>query len=160
MIKLGTQVTDTSTGQTGMLTLMQIELNNSRYYYFQPRAINKNDGLPSIGRWVVDAPIEGGIEIPDIKLPEGILGSAATDSASGLTGKITAIRLHVNGCLHVSLQSDKVLESTGTVPDSFDVDMRRIVGEKVPILSEEQLIESKEKNPSPESVRPYSPKFR
>lgn len=158
MIKLGTPITDVSTGQKGMLTLYQLEENKSAYYYFQAKALSPKTGEPVPGRWVTEAVIEGGTIVEDPKIPEGLLGSFATDSASGFCGRITSLRLHINGCLHVSLQSNKILADTGTVPDSLDFDLRRLVGYKVPVFDEKGLEEDRKKNPSPEAVKPYRPR--
>lgn len=149
MLKLGTQITDTHTGQVGTLTVMQIELNGSRYYYFQPRGTNPKDGWPVAGRWVVDSSVEGAIEIDDPVIPD-VLGSSATDTASGIVGKIVSMRLHINGCFHVSLQSNIVLPDTGTVPEPYDVDIRRLEGEKIPVFNEAELAADRKNNPSPE----------
>jgi hypothetical protein len=159
MKKLGTPVTDTSTGQKGMLTLMQIEQNNSRYYYFLPKGMNPKDGLPLAGRWLTDAAIGEAQDVDEPVIPEGLIGSVAMDSASGIEGTITSLRIHINGCFHVSLQSKTVLKETGSVPEAFDVDLRRLTGNKVPVFTEKALEEDRKRNPSPEGVKPYSPRI-
>ena len=157
MLKLGTEVKDIASNQLGMLTLMQIEMNDSTYYYFQPKGVNPKTGEPVDGRWVVDATIEDAIKIPDPDLPLEVLGSHATDMASGYTGMIISLRLHLNGCCHVSIQSSQLLE-TGNVPQSVDFDLRRLVGDKIKILDEVKLEESKLETPSPMNVKPYRPR--
>ena len=159
MLKLGTKVKDKSTNQEGMLTLMQVEQNNNIYYYFQPRGVSPKHGEPLEGRWIVDSSIEDGIEVTPPYLPIDILGSYAIDNASGYKGNITSLRLHINGCVHVSLQSTQILTETGTVPLSVDFDIRRLSGEKIDNMTEEEKEESQLKNPSPVGVCAYKPRF-
>ena len=161
MLKLGTPVKDKSTGQFGMLTLMQIELDDTEIYYFQPKGLNPKTGEPLEGRWVVDAAIEDGVELvgPE-ELPFEILGSVATDNASGYKGTITNMRVHINGCVHANVQSSQILEETGSVPVSVDFDIRRLSGDKIPLIeSDEELLESQKIHPSPVSDKGYVPNF-
>jgi hypothetical protein len=51
------------------------------------------------------------------------------------------------------------LKETGTVPLSVDFDIRRLSGEKIDDITEEELEESRLKNPSPTGVGPYKPRF-
>jgi len=159
MLKLGTLIKDKSTNQEGMLTLMQVEQNENIYYYFQPRGVSPKHGEPLEGRWIVDTSVEGGVIVTPPYLPVDILGSYAKDNASGYEGNITSLRLHINGCVHVSLQSTQILKETGTVPLSVDFDIRRLSGEKIDDITEEELEESRLKNPSPTGVGPYKPRF-
>jgi len=159
MLKLGTIVKDTTTTQNGMLTLMQTEQNGNVYYAFQAYGLNPKTGEPVDTRWIVDSVVEGGIEVTPPYLPLHILGSVATDKASGYTGVAISMRLHINGCVHVSLQSSTILEETGTVPLSVDFDIRRLVGGEIPELSDEKKEESELNNPSPMAVKPYSPRM-
>lgn len=158
MLKLGTQVLDRSTQQWGMLTLMQIEANDSRLYHFQPHGLAPKTGVPLEGRWIVANFIEKGVEIPDPNIPLEIMGTLAEDKASGYKGRIVSMRYHLNGCIHVSLQSEQIMPETGTVPDSQDFDLRRLKGEKIPVLNEDALEESRKVKPSPMGVRPYTPR--
>lgn len=159
MLKLGTKVQDKSTNQEGMLTLMQLETNGNIYYYFQPRGTSPKTGEPLEGRWIVDNSIDNGVDVEPPYLPKEVLGTWATDNASGYAGNITSIRLHINGCVHVSLQSTVILDETGTVPLSVDFDIRRLSGVKIDNLSEEELEESKMTRPSPVSNQVYRPRF-
>jgi hypothetical protein len=159
MLKLGTNVKDKSTNQDGMLTLMQVEQNENVYYFFQPRGVSPKTGEPLEGRWIVDSSIEEGVTVIPPYLPVDILGSHAKDNASGYEGVITSLRLHINGCVHVSLQSQQILEETGTVPLSVDFDIRRLSGEKIDTMTEEEKEESQIKNPSPVGVGAYKPRF-
>ena len=157
MLKLDTDVKDISCNQDGRLTLMQIEMNGSKYYFFQPKGINPKTGEPIDGRWIVDSSIGGGVQVPDPDLPINILGSQVMDNASGYTGMAISMRLHVNGCCHFSVQSSQLLE-TGSVPLSVDFDLRRLSGEKIKTLDEVELEKSKLETPSPMSVKPYRPR--
>ena len=158
MIKLGTPVKDKATNQEGMLVNMQLEMNGNEYYAFQPKGISPKTGEPLMSRWIVDDAIVGGIEVEPPYLPKEILGSRATDNASGYEGVVTSLRLHLNGCVHVSLQSDQILAETGDVPLAVDFDIRRLSGDKIDTLTEEELEESKVTRPSPEPIRAYSPR--
>jgi len=160
MIKLGTTVTDTSTGQKGTLIVLQLETGGNRFYCLQPHGCNPKDGLPLVSRWITEDFISGGIVIEEPEIPEGILGSWAQDIASGFEGTVVSIRLHLNGCFHASLQSDKILKETNTVPDTVDFDIRRLKGDKVPVFATDKDLEKDKKNkPSPENVKPYSPRI-
>jgi hypothetical protein len=159
MLKLGTKVKDKSTNQEGMLTLMQVEENGNIYYYFQPRGVSPKHGEPLEGRWIVDTSVKYGVEVTPPYLPLDILGSYAKDNASGYEGNITSLRLHINGCVHVSLQSTQILKETGTVPLSVDFDIRRLSGEKIDNMTDEELEESKINTPSPVGVAPYKPRL-
>lgn len=160
MLKLGTQVQDITTNQIGMLTLLQREMNDNNYYNFQPFGCNPKDGLPIPGRWIVESAVRGGVEVEDPEIPEGLLGSRAEDLASGFEGVIVSLRVHLNGCLHVSLQSNKELKETNTVPDPVDFDIRRLKGDKIPIFAtDEDLEKNKKEKPSPVNVKPYRPRI-
>ena len=153
MLKLGTYVVDRTTKQNGMLTHMQMEQNGNVYYSFQPRGLNPKTGEPLDIRWLVDTNIEGSeyMPTPDIQLE--VLGSIATDMASGYTGHAVCLRLHLNGCVHVTLQSCEILSETGTVPLAVDFDIRRLSGEKIKSLTVEELDESKLETPSPIALK-------
>ena len=157
MLKLGTEVTDITAGQVGMLTHMQVEMNLNEYYNFQPRGLNPKTGEPVDVRWLVDSSIEGGVEVIPPYLPLELLGSQVTDNASGFAGTVVSLRLHINGCVHASVQSSQILE-TGTVPLSVDFDIRRLSGEKIPVLTDEALETSQSINPSPMKTSTYRPR--
>lgn len=152
MLKLGTTVIDKTTGQSGMLTHAQIEKNGNLYYNFQPRGLHPKTGEPLDDRWLVDSNVLNGIEIEMPSIPIDILGSTATDSASGYAGIVVSLRLHLNGCVHCSLQSNTILEETGNVPRSIDFDIRRLTGDKIKSLTDSEFEDSIENNPSPARV--------
>lgn len=152
MLKLGTNVVDKTTKQYGMLTHMQVEENGNVYYNFQPRGLHPKTGEPLDCRWLVDTHVLEGVEITPPSIPTDILGSIATDLASGYTGTAVSLRLHLNGCVHVSLQSDIILEETGNVPNSIDFDIRRLVGDKIKTLTDSEHEASIATNPSPAKV--------
>lgn len=156
MLKLGTTVVDKTTKQFGMLTHMQIEENGNIYYNFQPRGLHPKTGEPLECRWLVDTHVLEGIEITPPSIPTDIIGSIATDLASGYTGTAVSLRLHLNGCVHISLQSDIILEETGNVPISIDFDIRRLVGDKIPVLTDIEYDNSIVNKPSPITVRSSS----
>jgi hypothetical protein len=51
------------------------------------------------------------------------------------------------------------LKETGTVPLSVDFDIRRLSGEKINKMTEEELEESKVNKPSPVGIGAYIPRF-
>jgi len=155
MKKLGTIVTESSTKLEGMLLNTVIDMDRQIQYLFQPKSLNPKTGLPVDKFWISDSRVLNGIDIEMTELPYNILGTLVEDIATGYKGMVTSLILHINGCVHVEVRSDKILDETGTVGKPIDVDIRRIKGEAVPILNEEELDISRKFNPSPEEYPSY-----
>jgi len=154
MLKLNTDVKDTATGLEGRLTHYQLQVGGNEHYHFQPRGINPDTGAPLLGIWLESARIEGGIEIekPHVHWPVEILGTEVKDDASSFSGTAIALILHTNGCVHVDVQPKGTQKKNGAPINSHDFDIRRISGEKVPVLTEAQREESERENPSPAPI--------
>jgi hypothetical protein len=150
IIKPGSVVTDKGTGLKGMITHVVMEMGNTILYIFQPPGINPEDGQP-VGRlWVVAGRLEGGemIDLPDF-IDLSILGTEATDEASGFSGIITNLTLHISGCVHAAVQPQKKHPKNGGRIDACDFDLRRLTGPKLKKLTESEREKSQRERPSP-----------
>lgn len=147
IIKLGTTGIDSATGLTGMLTHCVFHMGEDIHYLFQPNGIN-----PANGRPIRRITIEGYRFSPaiqqEIEVPREILGSMATDDASGASGIVTALVMHINGCIHACIQPPGKLDTHEPFPE-IDADLRQCSGEKIPVMDEKQKDESKLTRPSP-----------
>lgn len=155
LFKLGKEVIDTATNRKGMLIHCQIDLNRSAFYNFQPKGLNPKTGAPLKGSWIATSRIKNG-ELVDVFLPVEALESIATDKASGFKGTVTAITLHISGCVHMVIQS-KGTQENGSSVDSVDFDMRRLSGSKIPKLTEKQIQKDQKKKPSPAGMPSITP---
>lgn len=156
MIELGSIVFEKATGTKGMLTHMQVEINNARLYLFQPQGINPETGHPVKKLWVVEERFVGGARISEPDLPLNVLGTEVTDIATGFSGTAVSLCLHISGCVHVNVQPSGVLEKTGAAIEECDFDIRRLKGEAIPVLTKEEIKVSQKEKPSPVDV----PKIR
>lgn len=152
MIELGSMVTEKATGVKGMLTHMQVEINNNRLYLFQPQGINPETGHPVKKIWVVEERLEGGIRIPEPDLPLNVLGTEVTDMATGFTGTAVSLCLHISGCVHIDVQPSGTLAKTGAAIEACDFDIRRLKGNAIPVLTKEEIRVSQKEKPSPIDV--------
>ena len=150
--KLGSIVTDTVTGLSGMITHRQTEIGGNVYVHFQPRVLNPETGHPVDGVWIHESRLEGGKEVEPAKIPLEVLGTWVTDKATGFCGKAFYITEHISGCVHIGVQPTRILEKTGNVVEAREFDIRRLKGGAIPILTEEEIDISQEKNPSPAPV--------
>lgn len=149
MLKLNTPVTDIITGITGRLTHFEIEIGGARRYAFKPDGLNPEKGLPIRGKWFPKERIAGAIEVPDADLPVNALFTEATDTGSGFTGTVIFICLHINGCVHATLQpKGKDPKSNGHF-ENCDFDVRDLKGAAFPQQDEAALAESRLRKPSP-----------
>lgn len=158
MIKLGSNVTDIATGMEGMATHLQIDMNMSEFYQFQPRGLNPKSGQPVDRMWLVEDRLEGGEIVDDLELPTHVLGTIVEDTASGFKGMAISLVLHINGCVHFNVQP-KGLQDTGAPIETCNFDIRRLTGEAIaPMTVEEQKKDEKEK-PSPSGNECYKPRM-
>lgn len=148
MLKLGTIVVETATQRKGMLTHLNIMSDGSKQYCFQPHGLSEKRRIPLDAMWVTADRIQDGIEIPEMDLPTEIFGSEVTDDASGFTGKAVGLQVHINGCVHVWIQSSEANESGNLIPE-MNFDIRRLSGEKIKQMTEEELELSHKTKPSP-----------
>lgn len=158
MIKLGTPVTDKASGLEGMLVHMQVQSSLARFYNFQPRGLNPETGAPLKRYWITPDRVIGGIEIPDPALPLAALGTQATDNASGFHGTVTAITLHINGCVHASICHKGVQPKSGEAIDDQDFDLRLLTGPAIPVFTEAELEKSHQEKPSPMAAGACGPR--
>lgn len=157
MKALGSIVTDTATGNDGMVTHLQIEMGGARFYSFQPRGLNPETGSPVESTWVVPDRLTGGDDEPEPELPLNVLGTLVTDEASGFSGIATGICLHISGCVHVTVQPRGKLTKTGAAPRSESFDIRRLVGDSIKRMTKQQRAADQAARPSPVFVAPYRP---
>jgi len=154
MIKLGSIVTDTPTGLTGMATLLQIEMDGSRALHLQPRGLNPETGKPVDGFWVVESRLKGGDIVDEPDLPLDLLGTEVEDLASGYKGTAISIMLHLSGCVHVNVQAKGSLSKTGEAIHTANFDIRRLKGKAIKTMSEKEKEQDKKDKPSPMDVAP------
>ena len=156
MFKLGTIVSDSVTGLTGMLTHLGVE-GESRIYLFQPRGLNPKTQEPVSELWIAPDRVVDGIEVPVTpQLAEAlqVLGTEVEDHASGFKGIAVAAVLHISGCVHLAVQPPGVLPETGTAIRRQDFDIRRLKGEAIKVMSEAERERDQVERPSP---KPFPP---
>lgn len=158
IIPLGTIVMDSATGRKGMLTHLQVEQDGRQHYYaFQPNGLHAETGQPIISIWLLADRVSYRGAWEDVDLPLSALGSKATDEASGFTGTIISLTLHLSGCVHVMIQPTGKL-NTGDIIAAADFDIRRLSGKAIAALSKEQRSSSEKATPSPAPVTAYTPR--
>jgi hypothetical protein len=148
-LKLGTVCKDRGTGLTGTLTHWVLDMDKSVQYVFQPKGLDSN-GQPldhlllSVARLFVNES-----DFEEVDVPFEILGTEVADDASGFTGMAVDFIYHINGCFHVAIQPQGVVERTKAPIRKCEFDLRRCSGEKIIKLTEPELAESIERKPSP-----------
>jgi hypothetical protein len=160
MFKLGKMVTDKASGTKGCLTHMQIEggqSNQVRWYMFQPAKLHTEDGTPADKCWITEDRVQGET-CADEDYPIAALGTEAHDEITGFKGVVTSIVVHMNGCIHLSLQPKGTHPKTGKVLAAHEFDMRVLRGPAIPKLTETQREESQRRTPSPIECERYSPR--
>lgn len=159
MFKLGSVVTDTASGLSGILTHFMIELGGSMFYNLQPRGLNPEDGSPVKKMWLSPARIQGAELVPAFDLPLQVLGTRCEDTGSGFAGIATALIQHISGCAHVTIQPQGINKKDGGHIDPHDFDLRRCRGAAIPLLTELERQQSQKQRPSPMPVtfRPHRP---
>lgn len=156
VLKLGTAVTDLATKTKGMLLHMQVEWGGSIFYNFQPRSLRKDDGMPVECHWIVNARISDGVHVPTPDIPVAVLGTEVVDIATGFKGIAIAFTLHLNGCLHVSVQPQRKGEN-GERVKSADFDLRRMTGKYLPKMTEAEIEQADKRKPGPAPYARFSP---
>jgi len=156
---LGKMVTDKASELEGMLTHAQFSEGGEIAYLFQPKGLNPEDGQPVKSMWLIgENRIKGGTKT-DLPIPLELIGTVATDKATGFKGKIIHLTLHISGCLHALIQPRGHVKKTGAMIEPCDFDIRRLSGRKIPKLTASQLKKSQKKKPSPAPVPRYIPKI-
>lgn len=154
--KLGTIVKDDVTGLDGMLTHFQIDMSNNINYTFQPAQLSPETHEPVDSFWLDMKRVKNAIEI-EKELPVEVLGSKVKDRATGFSGTAVCLIHHISGCTHFAVKPRGIVEKTGNSIRMRDFDMRRLEGEKIPVLSDEEREESEKKHPSPADTHEFSP---
>lgn len=152
VFQLGTIVEDKPSCVDGMLTHMLVNMGGNIEYLFQPKKLNPKSKHPVRSIFITDARIVGGKEIDfDLSVANQILGTKAKDF-TGFEGTAVNIVYHMNGCIHIGLKPEGVSEDTGDTFDVQEFDIRRLTGEAIVPLTEEQLRKSFIDKPSPEAL--------
>ncbi len=152
VIKLGTEATGIASGIKGMVTHLFMDIDQRVRYYFQPRGLSPETGQPIPGAWVPANRLSVYNDqscCENVRLPVEALGTIATDTASGFTGMVISVTLHISGCVHLLLQPAKTLEKTGAAVESCDFDIRRLTGKAIPKLTEAERQADQTAKPSP-----------
>jgi len=157
ILELGTKVQDKSTGSEGMLTHFQMT-DDTKHYLFQPKGLNPKSGQPLTATWITANRVIHGKRV-NVEIPVEMLGTIATDKASGFKGTIIAITLHINGCIHALIQPKGTVKNTGELIEPCDFDVRRLSGRKIPRLTLKQKKASQKRKPSPAGHSPCTPRM-
>lgn len=153
VLRMGTEALDRATGLVGQTTHWIMGMSGAITYFVQPRGLD-SEGQP-LGKLFMPAER---LEVKDsdfeeIDIPFNILGTTVTDDASGFTGMAINLIRHRNGCFHVNIQPSGKVKKTGKPIEAREFDIRGCSGEQIPVLTEEQMKQSEEKNPSPTDDR-------
>lgn len=159
MYKLGVMMKDKASGLKGCLVNMQVCGSGSVrnvFYNFQPAKLNEETGAPADLSWITADRVDGE-ECPDPELPLDALGTEAQDIITGFKGMVVALRLYMNGCVHLNILPSGSEPKTGKMMSEHNFDIRRLRGSKIPKLDEAGLIRSRKEKPSPEAFVPARP---
>lgn len=147
---LGTIIEDTITATKGMLTHLLIYEGSQREYIYQPKGLSPSTGKPVEKIILTEGRIKGG-QIEKLEVPMEIMGTQAEDIATGFKGKVIRLVYHLSGCLHIVIQPPGINKESGALYDVEEFDIRRVKGEKIPLLTKKEVKESVKKTPSPMS---------
>lgn len=148
IIKVKSIATDSASGQSGMVTHFHQSATGGRQYHIQPKGLNPETQHPVDGVWAVESLIKDATFV-EVDLPLDVIGTIVTDQASGFSGTAVALTLHTNGCVHIEVQAKGQIAKTLAPIKVFDFDIRRLTGVKVPKLTEEEIVRSERRHPSP-----------
>lgn len=151
MLELNTPVKDKATEMKGMLTHVGWDSDGNKQYLFQPKGLNEKTRLPLDGFWLESSRVVGGVEVSEGQIPRELLNTVATDRASGFKGMVVGLVLHINGCVHAVLKA-KGTQEDGEPIKAVDLDIRRLEGDKVPKLTEQERKVSHAEYPGPAPV--------
>lgn len=147
LIKLGSTVTDSATATKCCVTHAYIRSDLSVCYQVKPKGLNKTSGAPLKGAWRSVAELRD-YETENREIPAHILGETAKSTASGFIGVVSAITLHLNGCVHVDL-APKVRDKDGELRDWWDFSILEIEGKNIPKFDAAAREHAKKETPSP-----------
>ncbi len=156
ILKLGLMVEESASGIKGMLTHFQIDMSGNKNYQFQPSYLSPETHEPVEPIWVDPKRILGGTEV-EVELPIEVLGTHVEDKATTFAGTAVALVHHINGCNHFAVKPRGIVEKTGNSIRVRDFDIRRLKGEKIPVLSDEEIQKSQKEAPSPADTHEFIP---
>lgn len=148
-LKLGKIVTDNVANVDGMLTILCVDMSGNITYVFQPSLLNKRTKAPVDTYWICGERIINGENV-EIDLPIEILGTQVKDKATGFIGTAIDIYYYINGCIHINVKPSGTIDETGETIKAYEFDIRRLEGEFIVEMSDEELDDSRKTNPSPE----------
>jgi len=150
VIILGTTCKDRATGRQGTVTHWVCNMGKRIDYLFQPKGLNPDDGQP-VKKIILEEErlILSNKDFEEVDVPFEILGTNIINPASGFSGTAVEFVRHINGCFHVMIQPSGVLKKTNTPIHKAEFDLRECSGKMITKMNQQQLKESKEKNPSP-----------
>lgn len=161
VIKLGTVCSDKATKLSGTLTHWIYDMSGNINYLFQPKALDE-EGQPVQHLYLEEERLNlKSTDFEEVEIPFEILGTIATDKASGFTGMAVSFVRHINGCFHIAIQPKGLLSKGNSPIRKTDFDLRSCTGKMIEKLSKEKLKESKEDTPSPSrSIFNLVPSFK
>lgn len=121
-IGLGVEVKDVVSGMTGISTSLFYKLSGSIMIGVQPPS---DDGKMAEA-WTIDEAIcqavEGGRTIPAIDAGDPLvaLGHQVEDRVTKFKGTVTAIMVHINGCISCVVTAPKLNKDGGLIEEYFD----------------------------------------
>ena len=154
IVKLGSKVTDTATGLDGTVTHVYIDVDHRQRYAFQPFGLNPKTLQPLAPIWLAsDRFKQKDLKCESVEMPLETLGTTATDMASGFTGTVVNITMHISGCVHLTIQPAGRLPETGNIVDSAEFDIRRLTGPAIPKMNEAERKADQAARPSPSFIK-------
>lgn len=156
ILKLGTMVTDVAADIKGMLTGLQINMSGHQHYSFQPAGLNPETKEPIDSYWL-DRDRVKGAQMIEKDLPLEVLGTQVEDKASAFKGMAISLNHHLNGCNHFVVKPAGKIEKTGEAIKANDFDIRRLKGEAIKEMTEEEQEKSEQDTPSPVSHSNFNP---
>jgi hypothetical protein len=126
-------------------------------YVFQPRRLNEETGQPVDHMLISPSRIIDGVEYEQ-ELPMKVLGTEVEDTATGFKGMALHFVLHLNGCVHVNVKPS-TRRKNGEPVDAKELDIRRLRGDAIPVMTTTEKKESQKRTPSPTSSCIMSTKY-
>jgi len=158
IIPLRTFATDSATSIKGYLAHLIIRGDGSQVYGFQPNGLNPTNGQPRAVLWLTaDRVTKHAPRIME-EIPMEVIGSVVEDIASGFKGVAVDIVMHTTGCIHINVQPSDKIKDSGEPVEAKELDIRRLKGTKIPVLSEKEIAADIKKKPSPSAAS--RPKYR
>lgn len=161
-LKLRQIATDAATGLSGMITHILVERDERLRYLFQPKGLNEETGHPVKSVYLEEARFKkvDSLEREEHELPMEALGTTVTDRASGFTGSATAFVIFPTGCVHITIQPEGTIKTTGEPIQPHDINILQLEGKALPKLTAEEEKKDIEKKPGGPSIgRAFQPRF-